>query len=311
MSISVISNFEYDGGLKESKATNTQPKNYCIRAKDMNDISNALNVLIDTINIHEKQIYNLNFPPVVKAIQLNGLTYLPTDGLIDLGNITAGENIGINNITVNGSTSGVIINGNTANITIDIPELPTINGNIISGEISGNIKSVITDTVILSKETATSGTTLAWTIDGKTNSINIEKEKWLSDVKYNSTNKTIDFTVTNGNTFEIPVSEFINSNDFSLNDLNEKSYNSLDNIPTISGQPITGEISGLINQLVKNNSQDDETITKPQIIVSILENNEIVYEKGNLKNARIASVLASDNSELSIQTTRVARSYVL
>ena len=69
MSITVISNFKYDGGVKESKATNTYPNNYCICAKDMNDISNTLNVLIDTINIHEKQIYHLNFPPVVKSIK--------------------------------------------------------------------------------------------------------------------------------------------------------------------------------------------------------------------------------------------------
>jgi hypothetical protein len=240
MSISVISNFEYDGGKKESKATNTQPNKYCIRAKDMNDISNCLNGLIATINIHEKQIYNLNFPPVVKAIQLNGLTYLPTDGHIDLGNITAGE---------------------------------------ISNE---SIKSVISDTISISKETATSGTTLSWTINDKTDSINIEKEKWLSSVNYNKTNKTIDFTVTNGNTFEIPVTEFINeytSNDFSLKNLNEKSYNSLDNIPTISGQPITGEISGIINSLIKNNSQDDDIIETDSIFIqSLLENNEIVCD---------------------------------
>ena len=213
MSITVITSFEYDGGVKESKATNTQPNNYCIRAKDMNDISNTLNVLIDAINTHDAQIHDLMFSPIidlsqyVTSIKLNGLTYQPTSGLIDLGNITAGP--GHSNVSI-------------------------------------------------SKETTTSGTTLSWTIDDKTDSINIEKEKWLSDVEYNSTNKTIDFTVTNGNTVNIPVSEFINNKDFSLSGLAEKSYNSLDNIPTISGQPITGEISGIIDSLIKNNSQNDD-----------------------------------------------------
>lgn len=52
MSISVISNFKYDGGKKESKATNTQPNNYCIRAKDMNDIADKLNELVYSVNSH-------------------------------------------------------------------------------------------------------------------------------------------------------------------------------------------------------------------------------------------------------------------
>ena len=136
-----------------------------------------------------------------------------------------------------------------------LTNLPTINNNIISGEISGNIKSVISENVSISKETTTSGTTLSWTIDDKTDSINIEKEKWLSDVDYDNTKgkEQIIFTVTNGNTFNIPVTEFINeytSKDFKLNDLDEKSYNSLTEKPTINGMAISGEISELINGVI-------------------------------------------------------------
>ena len=194
--MATLSAFNYDGGSKITEIEIANPIEYStsVRAKDLNDIANKLNEIIEYTN------------------------------------------------TINNS-------GNTTNNNI------TINGNIISGEISGNIKSVITDTVSISKETSTSGTILAWTIDGNTNSINIENEKWLSSVNYNETNKTIDFTVTNGNIVNIPVSTFINeytNNDFSLSGLADKSYNSLTDKPTLSGNVISGSIDNILTEFVKN-----------------------------------------------------------
>ena len=194
--MSTLSAFNYEGGSKIPEIEITNPIEYStsVRAKDLNDIANKLNEIIEYTNT-----------------------------------INNGEDTTNNNIT--------------------------INGNIISGEISSNIKSIIADTVNISTETTTSGTILSWTIDGKTNSINIENEKWLSSVNYNKTNKTIDFTVNNGNEISIPVSAFNNeytSNDFSLSGLTEKSYNSLTEKPTISGIVISGSIDNTLTNFVKN-----------------------------------------------------------
>jgi hypothetical protein len=288
MSISVISNFKYDGGEKQSKATNTQPNNYCIRAKDMNDISNCLNGLIATINIHEEQIHDLTFSnkidlsQYVTSIKLNGLTYQPTNGLIDLGNITAGENIGINNITVNGSTSGVSINGNTANITIDIPELPTIattlTANSTNNTVAGSkavvdyVSSYVENQLInagshthANKELLDNiSTYISSQVSGKVDKI---EGKGLSTNDFTTTEKTkleviepsaqvniINSITVNGKKLTPDPAKTIeikNSN-FELRGLSERSYNSLTDKPTISGQTITGEISGLISSVISD-----------------------------------------------------------
>ena len=191
-----------------------------------------------------------------------------------------------------------------------LTNLPTINNNIISGEISGNIKSVISENVSISKETTTSGTTLSWTIDDKTDSINIEKEKWLSDVDYDNTKgkEQIIFTVTNGNTFNIPVTEFINeytSKDFKLNDLDEKSYNSLTEKPTINGRAISGEISELINGVIPIATNNTVGLVKGSNSVQIDDKGTmtviadgIVMENAN--HANIADIAKATSGTLTI-----------
>ena len=247
--MSTLSAFNYEGGSKIPEIEITNPIEYStsVRAKDLNDIANKLNEIIEYTNT-----------------------------------INNGEDTTNNNIT--------------------------INGNIISGEISSNIKSIIADTVNISTETTTSGTILSWTIDGKTNSINIENEKWLSSVNYNKTNKTIDFTVTNGNEISIPVTEFINeytSKDFKLNDLYEKSYNSLDNIPTISGQTLSGEVSGLINSVIPIATNDTVGLVKGSNSVQISADGTmtviadgIVMENAN--HANIADIAKATSGTLTI-----------
>jgi hypothetical protein len=63
--------------------------------------------------------------------------------------------------------------------------------------------------VSISTTTETSGTTLTWTIDGVTNHLDIEKEKWLNNVTYDPSSQMMTFEVEGGNTFDIPVSSFI------------------------------------------------------------------------------------------------------
>lgn len=63
--------------------------------------------------------------------------------------------------------------------------------------------------VAISATTETSGTTLTWTIDGVSNSLNIEKEKWLSNVSYNATTNKLTFEISGGNSFEMDATALI------------------------------------------------------------------------------------------------------
>jgi hypothetical protein len=82
------------------------------------------------------------------------------------------------------------------------------NINAMSSFINSYVANVATK-VSISKETTENGTTLSWTIDDKTDSINIDKEKWLTNVKYDSTNNNLIFTVSGTSDVTIPISEFV------------------------------------------------------------------------------------------------------
>ena len=90
--------------------------------------------------------------------------------------------------------------------------------NAISAEASGKIttaKAVMdyvkdsSSKVSISSETAASGTTLHWNIDGVAGSLNIDKEKFASSGSYNSQTKKITFTMNDGSTFEVPVGDLV------------------------------------------------------------------------------------------------------
>lgn len=63
--------------------------------------------------------------------------------------------------------------------------------------------------VSISSTTSDEGTTLSWTIDGTTDLLLIEREKWLNNVTYIPSSQMMRFEVEGGNTFDIPVSSFI------------------------------------------------------------------------------------------------------
>lgn len=90
--------------------------------------------------------------------------------------------------------------------------------NAISAEASGKIttaKAVMdyvkdsASKVSISSETAASGTTLHWSVDGVAGSLNIDKEKFASSGSYNSDTKEITFTMNDGSTFEVPVGDLV------------------------------------------------------------------------------------------------------
>jgi hypothetical protein len=59
-------------------------------------------------------------------------------------------------------------------------------------------------------ETSQDGTKLNWKIDnGEPSSLLIEREKWLNNVTYDPSSQMMTFEVEGGNTFDIPVSSFI------------------------------------------------------------------------------------------------------
>ena len=222
------------------------------------EFNNHLSGISDWLNTSAEYTSLTGLPTINGNIISGELNNTLTEFIQNVEGFGGEDNV-IESITVNNKKITPDTNKNV-NIEIDMPSIATndkvglVKGSDtieIDSDGSLNLKT-LSSNVSISAETTTSGTTLSWTIDGNTNSINIENEKWLSSVNYNETNKTIDFTVTNGNIVNIPVSEFIHeytSKDFSLSGLADKSYNSLDNIPTINDNPISGEISSYITSL--------------------------------------------------------------
>lgn len=90
--------------------------------------------------------------------------------------------------------------------------------NVVSAEASGKIttaKAVMdyvkdsSSKVSISSETAASGTTLHWSVDGVEGSLNIDKEKFAKAGSYNSVTKEITFTMNDNSTFVVPVGELV------------------------------------------------------------------------------------------------------
>lgn len=90
--------------------------------------------------------------------------------------------------------------------------------NTISNETSGKIAtakavmdyvSTAATNVTISSETAASGTTLYWSVDGNEGSLNIDKEKFASSGSYNKADKEITFTMNDNSTFTVPVADLV------------------------------------------------------------------------------------------------------
>jgi hypothetical protein len=116
--------------------------------------------------------------------------------------------------TPNGQTAIVTASGiipTSEEITDTISD--SVSGHITTAKavmnyVSSYVENAATN-VSITKSVETSGTTLTWTIDGVSDSLNIEKERWLSNVTYNAETNKLTFTVANSGSFEMDATDLI------------------------------------------------------------------------------------------------------
>lgn len=154
--------------------------------------------------------------------------------------------------------------------------------------------------VSISSTTSDEGTRLSWTIDGTTDTLLIEREKWLNNVTYIPSSQMIKFEVEGGNTFDIPVSSFIKEyqagSGIAFNTSTATFYLQKDNntdskflqvgADTIGLSGITDAISNAMSSAIELKYESDiptsvSNYTRPTLVFTNDGETAIVYPEGN------------------------------
>ena len=154
--------------------------------------------------------------------------------------------------------------------------------------------------VSISTTTETSGTTLTWTIDGVTNHLDIEKEKWMKQAAYDPSSNKITFTLTDNSSFTMDATSLIKDyvagaglqRDETTNTINIVKDNNTDSkflqvgADTIGLSGITDAISNAMSGAIELKYESDiptnvSNYTRPTLVFTDDGETAIVYPEGN------------------------------